>query len=1274
MDKQEQRELIGEIKKAYARGDFDRVLEYAGEMNLRKLGDNRTLEMVADAHAANGQLEDARDVLLMAYEKTPMGRKMAYKLSELSIALDNLDDAVEFYEDFCKMAPHDNDRYLLKYKIGKAGGVAAEDLAKVLAVYCSKEVDEKWMYELASLYYKLREKEKCLEICDNIILWFANGDYVRKAESLKMKLGENVTQAAPKEKEPAAAGVIGQDIPVEGFIEISSPQEKDELSDDYSMEDLGDAFLQEALDDDIPDQNMAIGDAIALAEAKEQAEFVNAAENFEVFRETPAPAKKEPVIREIVPVVRKYEQLDESISFDAETEPEGNQYEVNGEVITLPKTTFEDMSHDWTIPEELLNAEDVSPSAEEFEEPVYGAHRYVPPTEQKSEFEEPVYGSHRVVTKAEEEAAKAALAKELEEAEKNLELEEVAQGEIPVVPVAPAEAAVETAPAAPAEATVEAAPAAPVAEAAATVIPEAPATEPAAPAPAAVPEEAPAVPAPEEEMLQASDNPIIAAVIEPVREEEPDELQSWNHFDSVFPPAFNDTQDERPRLAPDVVLEPKAASGEKSAEERPDSEGPILFAIAPQEDEAAPDTLVLPESVDADTVIKNREDIPAAPAAAPETPAEPAVKAPEMPKQEKVPLSFTVTPEPAKEKPVQTEVIRPMGNSKYSSVNTLFAEDEADNIDGQITLDSMFATYSRREVKEEPVIPETKAMPVEEFAAEPEELITPVPQAAEAEDDGEPPLITDLAGSFGELDEETPAYEEKPYTQTSFIPPVYEEPVSEEPVYEEPVYEEPLSEEPADGDMSDFEKAMQAYDAARAEGKEGFDFKALLTKSIEGEQSEEIFVEPESEEFVEERYDEEPEEFEEEYEDEYEEFDEYDEEYDEGGSNGESYRFSDDYEVGFGDDYEEEYEEEYEDEEAYEEEDGFNEEYDEYEAEPEEFEEEFEEEYEEEYDGYDDSEEVGEEEPYGEEFDEYSEEYDESYEESYDEESGYEEDAEYSDESYEEEDTYEEEPYEEEPYEEAESGAYYGYEMPEDLREELSEFLLIDGMEERITDAIDSLIEKKRQGDPTGGNLIVTGDTKSGKTYLTIAVIKAVGREIGGNSRVAKVNAQALNGKNMSKVFEKIAGSDLLIENVGYMSDETVENLIRILRTENLSSMVALEGNQLAIDNMLNKHPVLQDLFQTRLSVKELNLTQWADLACEYAEQQGYTVSDMALLALHAKIDELNIPTARLGYEDIKGIIDNAIANASKRGGGKFRFGSKKHKGNAKQLDEADFM
>ena len=260
----------------------------------------------------------------------------------------------------------------------------------------------------------------------------------------------------------------------------------------------------------------------------------------------------------------------------------------------------------------------------------------------------------------------------------------------------------------------------------------------------------------------------------------------------------------------------------------------------------------------------------------------------------------------------------------------------------------------------------------------------------------------------------------------------------------------------------------------------------------------------------------------------------------------------------------------------------------------------------------------------------------------------------------------------EDEYEEAPKD--YGYEMPDELKDELYEFLLMEGMEQKISYAIGSLIDKKRAGDVTGGHLLVTGDTKSGKTFLTIAVIKAVSKEIGsGSSRVAKVKAEALNGKNMQKVFDKINGSDLLIENVGYLNDQTIEELIEILRNSTSSTMVALEGNQLAVDNMISNHPELLSLFKTRLDIEELSLAQWADLACDYAAERGYTINDMALLALHAKIDELNVPTARLGYEDIKGIIDDAIDNASQRNSGKFRFGGRKNKGGANELDESDF-
>ena len=248
------------------------------------------------------------------------------------------------------------------------------------------------------------------------------------------------------------------------------------------------------------------------------------------------------------------------------------------------------------------------------------------------------------------------------------------------------------------------------------------------------------------------------------------------------------------------------------------------------------------------------------------------------------------------------------------------------------------------------------------------------------------------------------------------------------------------------------------------------------------------------------------------------------------------------------------------------------------------------------------------------------------------------------------------------------------YSIPEEMKDELAEFLLISGMEEQICNTIGNIIERKRNGDPTGGHLIMTGDAKSGKTYLTISIIKAVGKEIGSSTgRVAKVQAEALNGKDLKKVFSKIEGSDLIIENAGYLNDETVKRLISAMKTANLRSMVVLEGNELGVDNIIAKHPELKDLFRTRLKLHELSLSDWGKFACNYAQEKGYIVGDMAVLALHARIDEINLPTTRLVAEDVQGIIDKAIDKAKKRSSGRL-FGGKKNRDSVQELDETDFM
>ena len=185
MDKVEYRELIRNIKNKYLQKDYEGVIEAADQLDPEKIRENSILEIIAKAYEAVGRSDLARETLLVAYKRTPSGKRIAYNLTMLSIKLEDLDSAVMFYEDFCKMAPKDSQRLLLKYEIGKAGGVPVSDLAKVLENYNAREMDDKWEYELARLYHEMGDDEKCAAACDQIILWYADGEYEKKALELK---------------------------------------------------------------------------------------------------------------------------------------------------------------------------------------------------------------------------------------------------------------------------------------------------------------------------------------------------------------------------------------------------------------------------------------------------------------------------------------------------------------------------------------------------------------------------------------------------------------------------------------------------------------------------------------------------------------------------------------------------------------------------------------------------------------------------------------------------------------------------------------------------------------------------------------------------------------------------------------------------------------------------------------------------------------------------------------------------------------------------------
>jgi tetratricopeptide (TPR) repeat protein len=186
VEKYEYNTKTQQIKKMYSKKDFLTVSEIADNIDIRKVKDSSLINIIADAYEETKQFEKAKDVLLFAYERSPLGRQLAYRLTLICVNLGQLDEAVEFYDDFTKMAPKDMGQYLLQYEIAKAQGSSLDEQIEILEKYVSYELDEKWQYELAKLYHENGQSEQCIKQCDELILWFNEGKYVNQAMELKL--------------------------------------------------------------------------------------------------------------------------------------------------------------------------------------------------------------------------------------------------------------------------------------------------------------------------------------------------------------------------------------------------------------------------------------------------------------------------------------------------------------------------------------------------------------------------------------------------------------------------------------------------------------------------------------------------------------------------------------------------------------------------------------------------------------------------------------------------------------------------------------------------------------------------------------------------------------------------------------------------------------------------------------------------------------------------------------------------------------------------------
>ena len=187
MDKYEYNLKLEEIDKLVDQGDYEEAANLADTIDWKRVRNIRTLCLISEIYEASGRLEDSKNLLVRAYKRSPVGKTILYRLVEVTTALQQYDEALEYYSEYVQVAPHDSNRYILKYLIYRGRGSAVEELITILEEYLGQEYTERWAYELAKLYQQAGQMQNCYAACDDLVLWFHSGKYVRKALELKQR-------------------------------------------------------------------------------------------------------------------------------------------------------------------------------------------------------------------------------------------------------------------------------------------------------------------------------------------------------------------------------------------------------------------------------------------------------------------------------------------------------------------------------------------------------------------------------------------------------------------------------------------------------------------------------------------------------------------------------------------------------------------------------------------------------------------------------------------------------------------------------------------------------------------------------------------------------------------------------------------------------------------------------------------------------------------------------------------------------------------------------
>ncbi|WP_404985832.1 hypothetical protein [Blautia obeum] len=396
MDKEEFRIKLEEINRLVEQKNYKDAMEVVDSIDWRRVKNVHTLCVVGEIYAANKRYDDSREIFLLAYHRAPIGRNILYRLIEVSLKMKDIDEAMEYYDEFLEVAPNDSTQYVLKYKIRKAEQAPLEEQIRILEDYKEKEFTERWSYELAKLYYQNGDTKKCLDLCDEMVLWFSDGKYVMKALDLKSRMG----MLTGSEKEKYDRQFIPKLKTVEESEELKTESPSEENTESAAVSE-DDAPVIESVDIDERDVNGAeslqekISKGIRDIFTGKKKEADNDLTKEE--EETPAEAVQEEMIKDI----------------SSEAEPTNvPELEPEDAIIPPPKTSGTSVFS--TIEEKIENVTEQEIQKEEQGNPEEAAEDELPDV---------------VIENVEEEEGVSAVEEETVEAEEISTVEEVSEPE-----------------------------------------------------------------------------------------------------------------------------------------------------------------------------------------------------------------------------------------------------------------------------------------------------------------------------------------------------------------------------------------------------------------------------------------------------------------------------------------------------------------------------------------------------------------------------------------------------------------------------------------------------------------------------------------------------------------------------------------------------------------------------------------------------------------------------------------------------------------------------